>query len=109
MIDLKEFRKANKISQTALADYLGIGQGFVSQMENGERPMPISIEEKIRNNDRGWVISDFADIDTPLDSLPDDVDYLKREVIYLQKRIAELTEEKAAYWRLIERVTGPKC
>ncbi len=39
-IDLKAFRKANNISQVELAEYLGVGQSFISQMEKGIRPIP---------------------------------------------------------------------
>ena len=49
-IDLKAFRKANGVNQQELADYLGVGQGFVSQMERGGRPVPKSIWEKIKSN-----------------------------------------------------------
>lgn len=55
MFDLKGFRKANKISQVELADYLGIGQGFVSQMENGARPVPDQIVEKLMSNKK-WTV-----------------------------------------------------
>jgi hypothetical protein len=40
VIDLKLFRRVNKITQSELADYLGIGQPFISQIEKGGRPMP---------------------------------------------------------------------
>ena len=39
-IDLKAFRKANKISQLDLADFFGVGQPFISQVEKGDRPLP---------------------------------------------------------------------
>lgn len=39
-IDLKEFRRANRMTQKDLAYYFGVGQGFVSQMEKGIRPVP---------------------------------------------------------------------
>lgn len=39
-IDLKRFRKANNISQSELAAYLGVGQSFISQIEKGIRPFP---------------------------------------------------------------------
>ena len=39
-LDLKAFRKANGLSQVALAEYLGVGQSFISQIEKGDRPMP---------------------------------------------------------------------
>lgn len=41
-IDIKEFRRVNNMTQRDLADYLGIKvQGYISQMENGERPIPV--------------------------------------------------------------------
>ncbi|MEG2063500.1 MAG: helix-turn-helix transcriptional regulator [Alistipes sp.] len=39
-IDIKEFRVKNKLTQKQLATYFGIGQGFISQMENGVNPIP---------------------------------------------------------------------
>ena len=39
-IDLKAFRRANKISQLDLADFFGVGQSFISQVEKGDRPLP---------------------------------------------------------------------
>lgn len=48
--NLKEFRKENGISQQELADYLGIGQGYVSQMERGDRPVQKSMLERIKKN-----------------------------------------------------------
>lgn len=58
MFDLKAFRKANKISQQELAEYLNIGQGFVSQMERGDRPIPKPILEKIMDNPEWSVVID---------------------------------------------------
>ena len=54
-INLKDFRKRNGISQQALADYLGIGQGFVSQMEKGSRPIPKQVMDKIKENP-DWIV-----------------------------------------------------
>ena len=54
-INLKDFRKRNGISQQVLADYLGIGQGFVSQMEKGTRPIPRQVMDKIKENP-DWVV-----------------------------------------------------
>ncbi len=47
--DLKHFRKEKKISQVKLADALGIGQSFISQIENGKDPMPEPLIEKIKD------------------------------------------------------------
>lgn len=55
--DLKAFRKANGLNQQALAEYLGVGQGFVSQMERGDRPIPQSVMQKILDN-KDWIYVD---------------------------------------------------
>lgn len=47
MFDLKAFRILNKLTQAQLADYLGVTQAFVSQVENGSRPMPEEYISKI--------------------------------------------------------------
>lgn len=57
MIDLKAFRKENKISQQELADFAGVTQGAVSQWESGATTIPLAILERLINNDRGWSIS----------------------------------------------------
>ncbi|WP_418980772.1 helix-turn-helix domain-containing protein [Alistipes shahii] len=46
-IDLKIFRRANKMTQQELADYLGVGQGFISQMEKNGRRVPEKYISKI--------------------------------------------------------------
>lgn len=53
-IDLKAFRKANNISQVELAEYLGIGQPFISQMEKGTRPIPQEYISRILANPNNW-------------------------------------------------------
>lgn len=58
MVDLKAFRKANKLGQNELADYLGISAVFVSHIENGRSKLPEYIAERLTNNDRGWVVPD---------------------------------------------------
>ena len=65
MIDLKSFRIANKLSQTKLAEYLGVLQGFISQMEKGLRPIPAAIISKIENNSEGWDTSMLLSGDAP--------------------------------------------
>lgn len=54
MIDLKAFRKANHLTQIELADYFGVGQGFISQIEKGDRPIPNEYISKIFANPHGW-------------------------------------------------------
>lgn len=53
--NLKAFRKRNGISQQELADFLEIGQGYVSQMERGDRPIPKTAMDKITSNPN-WIV-----------------------------------------------------
>lgn len=39
IIDIKEFRETNNLRQNDLADYLGLSQTFLSQIESGKRPL----------------------------------------------------------------------
>ena len=57
MFDLKKFREANNLTQVELAKYLGVEQGFISQMESSDRPVPQKYIDKILNNTNGWDIS----------------------------------------------------
>lgn len=54
MIDLKAFRKKNSITQIGLAEFLGVGQGFISQIEKGDRPVPKEYISKLSANPYGW-------------------------------------------------------
>ena len=57
MIDLKAFRKANHLTQIELANYFGVGQGFISQIEKGDRPIPPEYISRISANPNGWDVS----------------------------------------------------
>lgn len=118
MIDLKAFRKANHLTQIDLADYLGVGQGFISQIEKGDRPLPRESISRILANPYGWDVSMLTE--QARDSKPElvaeyrphlsDVEILLREMLAeerarvdaLQERINELIEENARLKTLIE-------
>lgn len=61
MIDIKAFRKRNKITQVELADYLGTTHGFISQVERGKSKLSEDKLEMLRNNKQGWVIDDILE------------------------------------------------
>lgn len=118
MIDLKAFRKANHLTQIDLADYLGVGQGFISQIEKGDRPLPRESISRILANPYSWDVSMLTE--ESRDSKPElvaeyrphlsDVEILLREMLAeerarvdaLQERINELIEENARLKTLIE-------
>lgn len=53
-VDLKAFRKANKLTQTQLGEYLGINKSFISTIESGKDPMPEERLSKLMVNPFGW-------------------------------------------------------
>lgn len=65
MIDLKAFRKVNSITQVDLAAYLEVGQGFISQIEKGSRPLPKEYISKLSANPYGWDTSMLEDNPQP--------------------------------------------
>ena len=60
-IDLREFRKNNKLSQKELAAFLGVTCGFISLIENGRAKLPNDKIEKLRveGKEKGWNISEL--------------------------------------------------
>lgn len=47
MVNLKAFRKDNNLTQIEAADYFSCTQGFISQIERGERPVPDAFFNKV--------------------------------------------------------------
>lgn len=100
MVDLKAFRKANHLTQIDLADYLGVGQGFISQIEKGDRPLPKESISKILANGFGWNVSMLKDQpETSVKTQPASdnplVEYLQRKIAELERENAELLQENA--------------
>lgn len=56
MIDLKQFRKANRIGQSEVAAFLGVTVPSVSAYETGRAFLSKENEQKLLNNDRGWQV-----------------------------------------------------
>ena len=57
MIKLKEFRKANALTQDELGAYLGMKKSFISKIENGREKLPADKFQKLLNNTFGWNVS----------------------------------------------------
>ena len=118
MDTIKIFRKCNKMSQVALAEYLEVTQGFISQMEKDVCPIPDWVISKILVNPYGWDVSMLTD--QSRDEMPklvaenipqlSNVEILLRDILaereakidVLQERINELIEENARLKTLIE-------
>ena len=53
---VRDFRKANKLSQEDLASFLGVNQGYISQVvTKGQEPRELMIS--LINNDKEWDIA----------------------------------------------------
>ena len=52
--DLRKFRLANNLSQPEVADYLGVGKAFISQVERGVSKLPLDKYARLLQNDKGW-------------------------------------------------------
>jgi transcriptional regulator with XRE-family HTH domain len=118
MDTIKIFRKANKISQVALAEYLHVTQGFISQIENGTTAIPDTVISKLLANPYNWNVSMLTDQsryskpELVAERKPQlsNVEILLRDMLaekeakidVLQERINELIEENARLKTLIE-------
>ena len=94
-IDLKAFRKANKISQIELAEFLEVGQSFISQIEKGTRPLPSEYISKLTAN-LNWDTSMLTEPEHPEVGNPTEsslVDYLERKVSDQEILIRELYQQ----------------
>ena len=127
--DLKKIRKDNGISQRELAEYLGVGQSFISQMERGACPIPDNMSQKILENPEWTIYIDTLENHGKIDIRHEDPagDHieqngsnnigkiggsecsellaLRKEVQMLKEQNEELKAEKAAYWEMIKDLT----
>lgn len=52
--NLREFRRANNLTQTQLGDYLGVQKAYISRIEHDGDKFSLSKYEKILDNPFGW-------------------------------------------------------
>lgn len=105
MDTIRNFRKCNRISQVALAEYLSVTQGFISQVEKDMCPTPDWVISKILENPYGWDTSMLGESQPKLvaEQIPSlsNVEILLRDMLAekeakidaLQELIWELKEE----------------
>lgn len=53
-IDLKRFMFEEKIKQSDLAKYLGVSEGYISQIASGKKQLSSDNLSKVLNNPYGW-------------------------------------------------------
>lgn len=117
-IDFKRFMFEQKIKQSVLAQYLGVSEGYISQVASGKKQLSDENFSKVLNNPYGWDVSMLTEVSR--DSEPklvaeykpqlSNVEILLRDMLaekeakidVLQERINELIEENARLKTLIE-------
>jgi transcriptional regulator with XRE-family HTH domain len=105
MVDLKAFRKANKLGQNELADYLGISAVFVSHIENGRSKLPDYIAERLTNNDRGWVVPDGTAVAEPVPTYGQTAQNWPAIVADLSAKIGEQNAQIDRLLSIVEQLT----
>ena len=117
-IDFKRFMFEQKIKQSVLAQYLGVSEGYISQVASGKKQLSDENFSKVLNNPYGWDVSMLTE--ESRDSKPElvaehkpqlsNVEILLRDMLaekeakidVLQERINELIEENAKLKTLLE-------
>jgi transcriptional regulator with XRE-family HTH domain len=104
MVDLKAFRKANNLTQQAVADYLGIKKAFVCQIETGRHSLPSKHLDRLLNNTEGWDTILLRDneakfgtnIETSTDTTSEDVVVISTQVLEEMTAQRQLAEQALA-------------
>ena len=134
LVNLKAFRKANKIKQEVLADYLGVSRGYISIVETTDSKLSDEKVAMLLANDKSWDTSMLIQSETSPNIsvnasgngmasvsikktsvsvhenivLQGEVEKLKKEVELLTAQLQEEKERSNQYWELIQRLTGNK-
>lgn len=124
MIDLKTFRRSNKMRQQELADYLSVTRGYISLVETGASKLSEDKLALLLKNPFGWdtsmLINDSAPtsisasasgnstaqvrIGSNNNSNTTEIALLRAEVESLKAQLAKAEEEKERYWEMIQKL-----
>jgi transcriptional regulator with XRE-family HTH domain len=102
MADLKAFRKANKLTQEQVAEYLGIKKPFICKIETGREAFPDKHLQKLLDNAFGWDVSSLVDVSETLieTSTPDTPEQPTEDVVVIS---TQMLEEMTAQRQLTEQ------
>ncbi len=123
MIDLREFRKRNDLTQEQLGEYWGVGKSFISMMEGGRANVPRERLAKLISNPYGWDTSMLTEGVVPIiegdhteqnggkgnigkiagDSSAELL-ALRKENELLRQQLEEVKSQNEKYWAMIERL-----
>lgn len=117
MIDLKEFRKCNGLSQKDVAEFLGVSRSFIGQVEAGFSKLPSDKIDKLLANNHGWDVSYLINNKESGDHIhqnggngnigkyvcDSENEALRRENEILRQRIEEMMQRNQEYWEVIRK------
>ena len=108
MVDLKQFRKVNKLSQNTIAAFLDVSTGFVSHVETGRCPLPEKMAETLINNNRGWVVPDGGMVAEPQAPYGSSAQNWPSIVADLSAKIGEQNSQIDRLLSIVEQLTSQK-
>ncbi len=117
MYELKDFRKKNNLQQKELADFLGIGQSFLSNIESGRSPLPDDKLEKLLSNPYGWDTSllskgdisaqavNHSNASVTIGARTDSaLEAMRQEIEHLRTLLEEEKKRSSQYWEMIQKL-----
>ena len=124
MIDLKGFRKANKLTQADLAELIGISRSFIGQIECGASKLPDNYLQALLANkdyDTSMLVVDApsansvsaratgnstasVNIGSNNGNNSTELALLRAEVESLKTQLAKAEAEKEKYWEMIQKL-----
>lgn len=100
-VDFKRFVFEQGIKQSELAKYLGVSEGYISQVVSGKKQLSDENYGKVLNNPFGWDVSmlNSDQQENPAEDQPAAgsslVEYLERKIKELEREKADLLQENA--------------
>lgn len=108
MVDLKQFRKVNKLSQNTIAAFLDVSTGFVSHVETGRCPLPEKMADSLINNNRGWVVPEGEMVAEPQAPYGSSSQNWPSIVADLSAKIGEQNSQIDRLLSIVEQLTSQK-
>ena len=105
MIDLKQFRRVNDLGQSELAAFLGVTVPSISAYETGRSKLSKENEQKLLNNNRGWVV---PEVGTATVFAPATTENWLEVVNGLSARLDEQNQQIGRLLTIVERLTTEK-
>ena len=108
MVDIKQFRKANKLTQGDVANYLGISVAFLSAAETGRANFPDKYADSLINNNRGWVVPEVAAVPETASAYSETSQNWPSIVADLSAKIGEQNSQIDRLLSIVEQLTSQK-